>query len=125
QDYLVKGQFKSDLLARTIKYSIDRKNAEEKIVASEKNYRQMFYKNPFPAWIYDPETLRFLEVNDAAVALYGYEHAEFLELTLMDIRPADEIPALLQSVKHRKKQAKINDRNWKHRKKNGDIMLVE
>ncbi|MHB8246951.1 MAG: PAS domain-containing protein [Acidimicrobiales bacterium] len=40
-------------------------------------------------WVYDVETLRFLEVNDAAVADYGYSRAEFLEMTISDIRPAD------------------------------------
>jgi two-component system sensor histidine kinase UhpB len=125
QDYLVKGQFKSDLLTRTIKYSIDRKNAEEKIVASEKNYRQMFYKNPYPAWIYDPATLQILEVNDAAVLAYGYDRSEFLGLTLEDLRPQEDIPALLHSVKNRNRQGKLENVTWRHRKKNGDVMHVE
>ena len=30
-------------------------------------YRALFEDNPHPMWVYDPETLAFLAVNDAAV----------------------------------------------------------
>src|SRR5688572_10287954 len=85
QDYLVKSEFKADLLARSIKYSIERKNAEEKLLLSEEKYRHMFYKNPYPAWIYDPADGRILEVNDAALEKYEYNREDFLNLTLPDI----------------------------------------
>ena len=125
QDYLVKGEFKTDLLTRTIKYSIDRKNAEEKIIASEKNYRQMFYNNPFPAWIYQVDSLMILEVNDAAIHKYGYDRNEFLDLSIEDMRPAEELPALRLSVANRFQKGNHDQRIWKHRKKNGEIILVE
>lgn len=125
QDYLVKGQFKTDLLARAIKYSIERKNAEEKIIASEEKYRQMFYKNPFPAWIYDIENLQILEVNDAAIQKYEYDRNEFLALTIEDVRPAEEIPALKKSIGIHKEALPLQEKVWKHKKKNGDIMLME
>ncbi len=57
QDYLVKGEFNRDLLSRSIQYSLERKHAEEALVASEEKYRQMFYRNPYPCWIYDTSTL--------------------------------------------------------------------
>jgi PAS domain-containing protein len=50
-----------------------------------------FKRNPLPMWIYCPETLRFLEVNDAAVEAYGYSRTEFLSMCLPDIRPAEEV----------------------------------
>jgi PAS domain S-box-containing protein len=43
-------------------------------------------------WIFDVETLEFLAVNDAAVRHYGYSREEFLGMTIMDIRPAEEPP---------------------------------
>src|ERR1700733_10031066 len=49
QDYLVKGEFNASLLKKSIEYSIERKKAEEIILASEEKYKQMFYKNPFPS----------------------------------------------------------------------------
>jgi len=43
-----------------------------------------------PMWIYDRSSLRILEVNDTAVALYGYGRDAFLELSIADLGPADE-----------------------------------
>lgn len=45
-------------------------------------------------WIYDPITLKFLDVNAAAQQDYGYSAKEFLQMTIRDIRPATEIAKL-------------------------------
>ena len=55
--------------------------------ASEANYRLLFDDNPQPMWVYDLDTLAFLAVNDAAVYRYGYTRAEFLCMTIKDLRP--------------------------------------
>ena len=54
---------------------------------SERTFRLLFDRNPAPMWTYDPETLRFLTVNRAAMATYGYSREEFLNMTILDIRP--------------------------------------
>lgn len=46
--------------------------------------------------MYDEETLRFLDVNAAAIKHYGFSKEEFLSMTLKDIRPAEEIDRLEQ-----------------------------
>ncbi|PIQ29674.1 MAG: hypothetical protein COW63_11880, partial [Bacteroidetes bacterium CG18_big_fil_WC_8_21_14_2_50_41_14] len=56
----------------------DRKLAEKELLESEKKYRLLFANNPQPMWIYDLETLAFLEVNRAAINHYGYSREEFL-----------------------------------------------
>lgn len=60
------------------------------LVESEREFRLLFNANPMPMWVYDPDTLRFLEVNDAAVSHYGYSREEMSGMTLLDIRPASE-----------------------------------
>jgi PAS domain S-box-containing protein len=57
---------------------------------SDERYRPLFALSPRPAWVYDCETLRFLEVNEAAVAQYGWSREEFLTMTLGDVRPPEE-----------------------------------
>src|SRR5438270_11079059 len=56
----------------------------------DERYRPLFALSPQPAWVYDSETLRFLEVNEAAVSHYGWSREEFLAMTLYDIRPPEE-----------------------------------
>src|SRR6266498_1710768 len=121
QDYLVKGEINTNLLIKSIEYSIERKKAEESIIASEEKYRQMFYKNPFPMWINDEDSLQILEVNDAAIQNYGYERNEFLELNLKDIQISlASCPGTTHSASKESKQ-----NLWKHRKKNGETIIVE
>jgi two-component system sensor histidine kinase UhpB len=125
QDYLVKGEFKSDLLARSVKYSIERKNAEEKILASEEKYRQMFYRNPFPACIYHSETLKILEVNDAAIEKYGYSRKDFVNLTINDIHPGAGMAGRRHAVLAGAGSYNYAGKVWKHYKQNGELILVE
>jgi PAS domain S-box-containing protein len=66
------------------------REAQAALADSERRYRAMFASNPQPMWVYDVETLRFLDVNDAAVAHYGYSRDEFRAMTVMDIRPDEE-----------------------------------
>ena len=54
-----------------------------------------FRHNPTPMWIYDPATLRFLDVNDATLEHFGRTREELLASTVADVRPPEEIPRLL------------------------------
>lgn len=66
----------------------EHKALEEELVKSETLYRNIFTGNPIPMWIYDLDSLRFLEVNDAAVSQYGYSHEEFQKMLTTDLRPS-------------------------------------
>ena len=65
---------------------------------SERRYRTLFESNPHPMWVYDVESLKFLTVNDAAVAHYGYSREEFLAMTIMDIRPVEDIGPVTAAI---------------------------
>jgi len=78
----------------------------------------LFANNPLPMWIYDLQTLRFLEVNDAAVAYYGYSRDEFLNMTLVDIHPPEDVPRLLQDVARERPVLQFSG-HWRHRRKDG------
>jgi two-component system cell cycle sensor histidine kinase/response regulator CckA len=61
---------------------------------ADERYGMLFGSNPQPMWVFDVETLAFLEVNEAAVRHYGYARDEFLSMTIMDILPPDGAPGL-------------------------------
>jgi PAS domain S-box-containing protein len=86
-------------------------------------YRLMFDRNPVPMWVFARDTLRFLDVNTAAIEHYGYSREEFLAMTLKDIRPTDEIPFLVSSIAEPLDTPR--QRIWKHRKKDGSLIDVE
>lgn len=84
----------------------------------------LFEHAPIPMWVYDGESLRFALVNDAAVVQYGYSRTEFLKMTIKDIRPADEIPQLVEFL-HWQDHSQTPRTTWKHRKRDGSIIDVE
>jgi hypothetical protein len=102
----------------------ERKRAEFALKESENRYRMLFDANPLPLWLFDTETLRFLTVNESAIKHYGYSREEFLSMTIKDIRPAEEIPHLMEDLTRRRTKEAL-DRIWKHRKKEGTIIDVE
>lgn len=93
---------------------------------SEGKYKYLFFKSPLPKWIYDQETLQFLEVNEAAIRNYGYSEEEFLRMTITDIRPPEDKFRLLSDVEAARSSHEESRRDtWRHIKKNGDIIFVE
>lgn len=91
--------------------------------SSEGDFRVLFANNPVPMWVYDNATLYFLEVNDAAVAHYGYSRAEFLGMTIKDIRPPEDVPAVIASVVQRP-TAYESSGIWRHLTKDGRLRHV-
>ena len=85
---------KEDITARKRAEDEVRLGAERSAQAA-REFRMLFAANPLPMWIYDRTTLQFLEVNEAAIRRYGYERAEFLAMTIADIRPPDDVEGLL------------------------------
>jgi PAS domain S-box-containing protein len=91
---------------------------------SEDRYRVLFDQNPLPSWVFDLETMRFLAVNDAAVEVYGYSRDEFLAMTIADIRPPQEVPALREALARAAAGEPVRG-IWRHRKRDGTEIEVE
>lgn len=102
----------------------DAYRAEQALKDSERRYRSLFDANPHPMWVFDVQTLRFLNVNDAAVVHYGYSREEFLSMTIADIRCAQDVVPL-GDVVQQLDQASPAPAVWRHRLKDGRIIQVE
>jgi PAS domain S-box-containing protein len=102
-----------------------RASAREALLAAQLSYRELFRRSPQPMWVYDRETLRFLDVNDSAVAHYGYSFDEFLRMTIEDIRPAEEVGRLRDLLARSSGETLRRMGIWKHRKKDGSLIDVE
>jgi diguanylate cyclase (GGDEF)-like protein/PAS domain S-box-containing protein len=87
------------------------------------HYRLLFASNPHPMWVHDPETLQILEVNDAAVAHYGYAREEFVAMTLKDLRPTEDVGAILRE--NSATNATKLTGPWRHRRKDGSYIQVD
>lgn len=96
----------------------------EQLQASEAQYRMLFEGNPHPMWVFDRESQRFLAVNDAAVRHYGYTREEFLALSVLDLRPEEDIPRLSQVI-HQPSHSRKDGGTWRHRRKDGSLIDVE
>jgi PAS domain S-box-containing protein len=91
---------------------------------NEVDRQDFFRKNPLPMLIYSLDTMRFLEVNDAAVAVYGYSRKEFLSMAINDIRPAEELPRLRAAIEQLQSGCLLLGL-WKHSRKDGSILHAE
>jgi PAS domain S-box-containing protein len=101
-----------------------RKRTEKALMESEARYRELFASIPQPMWVYDLESLAFLDVNNAAISHYGYSREEFLSMTLKDICLAEDVPRLPDNVDH------VSDGLdkagiWCHIRKDGNVIEVE
>jgi PAS domain S-box-containing protein len=98
------------------------KKAEQALKLSEERFRLLFYQSPIPKWMVSGRTLQVVEVNEAALHLYGYTKEEFLQLNLQDLILDEDHPEL----ENLSEQQLINYKDIiRHRKKNGEIMSLE
>ncbi len=104
----------------------ERERLERALRSSEERYRLLFDRSPLPKWVFDLDTLAFLEVNAAAVELYGYTREEFRKLTIKDIRTAEELEKMTAWIGAARGENFFEGRALtKHQRKNGETIDVD
>ena len=77
-------------------------------------------------WLYEKDTFKIVEINKAAINHYGYSEEEFLNLTIMDIRPADEVLKVEAIINERRSDSSPDFNHvFRHLKKNGEVIEVQ
>ena len=105
----------------------ERLRGVEALHQSEDSYRALFEHHPGPMWLYDLDTLRFLTVNQAAIASYGYSREEFLLMTIDDLRARDrdEVSRATLEATNGNSTAGWDAPNMRrHRRKDGSVIFV-
>lgn len=102
-------------------YAIRKQRESQLYYANE--YRNIFKASPFPLWIYDSDTLKFVEVNAAAENHYGYSRNEFLNMTILDIRE-ESIREHTTIAAAQMPETYKSSGYWEHIKKNGELVTV-
>lgn len=125
-DYLLKDELTPIILYKSILYSIERNRYFDELQKSEKRYSEFFQLNPLPIWVYDLETLEFMDINNAAIVHYGYSREEFLSMTIREIRPLDQVQFMEEYVRKSREGIPFPPKGiFTHKKKNGELIKIE
>lgn len=125
-DYLIKDEITPNSLHKSIVYSLGRKQASDRLLDSEKRYKDLFHLSPIPMYLYCCKNYLFLDVNQATINHYGYSREEFLSMHLLDIRPKEDYKIWEELIKKLEAGMPFPDSVIaRHLKKNGDIITVE
>jgi PAS domain S-box-containing protein len=99
--------------------------AWDNLKQSEQHYRFLFENNPFPACIYDTETYKFIEVNDAALEYFGYDREDLWQLALPDIIVPEDLVKLKNETDKAEASEKPYASIWRIKRKNGEVIYIE
>lgn len=125
-DFLVKAGLYSKTLQRSLRYAVERHRLSRALTEREHNYRILFESNPIPMLIREPDTLRFVAVNAAAVRQYGYSREELLSLCATELRVSDPMgPVLDFDLEHPCIDGLLKVGIWRNRRKDGSWLFVE
>jgi hypothetical protein len=111
-------------LASRAALTVDNARLYQAAQEADERYGMLFGSNPQPMWVFDVDTLAFLEVNEAAVKHYGYTREEFLSMTIMDILPPEDAPGVhhgLEGTGTKRADVALTQ----HQRKDGTIIDME
>ncbi|WP_316821246.1 PAS domain S-box protein [Pedobacter gandavensis] len=100
------------------------KEATVQLKREKQRYIDLFNLSPVPQLVYDQQTLRFLDVNEAAIKFYGYRRPEFLKMTIIDLRPMADREERKEVFVESPDIGDVGQLLSRHCKKNGELVYV-
>ena len=125
QDYLVKGQTDGRTITRVIRYSIERKNAEDAMMVSELRYRRLFEAARDGILILDADSGRIVDVNPFIKDILGYSHDELLDKHLWEVGLFKNIATSKESFLELQNKGFVRYENMPLETKDGRHIAVE
>ena len=113
-----------DSVGGHIALAIERVRAEEALRKSESMFRLLFSHTPLPMWVFDTETLRFLQVNEAATKQYGFSENEFRRMTMPEIWSEIQDPSFANLAAEWRSDGRRQG-HWRHKRKEGKSFEVD
>jgi two-component system, cell cycle sensor histidine kinase and response regulator CckA len=111
-------------LAGRAALTVDNSLLHRAAAEADERYGMLFGNNPQPMWVFDSDTLAFLDVNEAAVRHYGYTRDEFLSMTIMELLPPEDAPGLHHGLE-RTGSIRSDVALAQHQRKDGTIVDME
>jgi len=91
---------------------------------SEERFRLLFSEIPEAVFVFDPESYKILDVNRVAERRYGYSREEFLNMTVLDIRPEGEVGKVRDLLEGLSSGTVGVRKGFHHKKRNGEVFPV-
>jgi PAS domain S-box-containing protein len=92
---------------------------------NQDKYHYLFNNNPNPLLVISGEDAHILDVNEAAIDLYGYTREEFLTLNGKDLRPEEDTQLFREQRKLAMQQTRHSSMDFRHQKKDGTVFYVD
>ncbi|EMK05802.1 PAS domain S-box protein [Leptospira kirschneri str. MMD1493] len=131
QDYVYKGKFDSYSLSRSLVFAYERNRLalelEKKNVFEQENeerYRLFFQYNPHPAFLFEHDSLKILEINRAVLEKYGYEEKDLIGKSILQIFELSDFDKVKQEIIFFQFGANQAS-SFVHKKKDGEKLIAD
>jgi len=113
------------ILAESLAATVQLRQVDAQLRASEQQYRALFADHPQPMWVYDFTSLQILAVNRAMAEHYGYTEDELLRMNMRDLWLPEEHAQLLATTEAMAHHERCNNVLRRHRRKDGAVIDME
>jgi PAS domain S-box-containing protein len=114
------------VLIKSLQIETENKDSlNRQLKESESYFKNLFMLNPLPMCVFDSETFKILEVNDAAIKGYGYSKHEFLKLNMADIKPTNDLASFKNTINQIIENGTIYESIATHRDKKNNLFPVD